>query len=214
MDVHSIYGAVSVGVGLLFGSVFAAGYHKHTCLGLECLSKLERIQDYLEIGWALEGKCDFKRYRPARLLRRVIQDKTDFPPGNHVHHLVTFLVLDYWMVIVMVGMEQHRFRIVPLSVRSRLGHVRCIYPIYRKVEKKVHGEKRNREDNGTILSARRSKQELGWCMPGRSRTEIYAEILECCRNGCIASLIIHKCNLKYPLYKESIEFLKEKNLIE
>lgn len=51
-------------------------------------------------------------------------------------------------------------------------------------------------------------------MPGRSRVEIYAEVLECCRKGAPTSLIIHKCNLKYPLFKECIEFLKSRKLLE
>lgn len=50
-------------------------------------------------------------------------------------------------------------------------------------------------------------------MPPRSRIEIYAEMLDCCRNGATTSIIIHGCNLKYPLFKESIGFLKSKGLI-
>ncbi len=51
-------------------------------------------------------------------------------------------------------------------------------------------------------------------MSPRSRIEIYAEILECCRKGATTSTVIHACNLKYPIFKESIEFLKSRNLIE
>jgi predicted transcriptional regulator len=51
-------------------------------------------------------------------------------------------------------------------------------------------------------------------MPPRSRIEIYAEILDCCRNGAITSVIIHGCNLKYPVFRESIDFLKSKDLIK
>jgi predicted transcriptional regulator len=39
-------------------------------------------------------------------------------------------------------------------------------------------------------------------------------MLECCRHGSLTSLIIHKCNLKYPLFRECMEFLKSKDLID